>query len=195
MRRRRIVAIELGMCRSGRIGGASGSVTVGNGRSRELRLGRKRLQRADSHDFHAGTPESELSCSITANVRFSCTCIGDYFGFSTPEWARANSPTVMDRGPGELFDIIVRARHVAVLIIGHCTAQMLDDALGRRLRPGPLLQPRLAGAHRERSSSMRRRSRSSCGAARSAGMSRQRKTDVRLSQARVRSTTHRRGSS
>src|SRR3984893_3575719 len=37
MRRLRIVAIELGMCRSGRIGGASGSVTFGNGRSRELR--------------------------------------------------------------------------------------------------------------------------------------------------------------
>src|SRR5580693_9612435 len=37
MRRLRIVAIELGMCRSGRIGGASGSVTVGNGRSRERR--------------------------------------------------------------------------------------------------------------------------------------------------------------
>src|SRR5580700_7630817 len=33
MRRLRIVAIELGMCRSGRIGGASGSVTVGTGRS------------------------------------------------------------------------------------------------------------------------------------------------------------------
>src|SRR5262245_21907717 len=37
MRRLRTVAIELGMCRSGRIGGASGSVTLGNGRSRELR--------------------------------------------------------------------------------------------------------------------------------------------------------------
>jgi len=29
MRRRRMVAIELGMCRSGRIGGASGSITFG----------------------------------------------------------------------------------------------------------------------------------------------------------------------
>src|ERR1700730_10394493 len=37
MRRRRMVAIEFGMCRSGRIGGAPGSVTVGNGRSREWR--------------------------------------------------------------------------------------------------------------------------------------------------------------
>src|SRR3981189_2835758 len=37
MRRLRMVAIELGMCRSGRIGGASGSVTLGNGRSREGR--------------------------------------------------------------------------------------------------------------------------------------------------------------
>src|ERR1700731_1317521 len=37
MRRLRIVAIELGMGRSGRIGGASGAVTVGNGRSRERR--------------------------------------------------------------------------------------------------------------------------------------------------------------
>ena len=32
-----MVAIEFGMCRSGRIGGASASVTVGNGRSRERR--------------------------------------------------------------------------------------------------------------------------------------------------------------
>src|ERR1700758_5372925 len=37
MRPRRMVAIEFGMCRSGRIGGAPGSVTVGNGRSREWR--------------------------------------------------------------------------------------------------------------------------------------------------------------
>ena len=37
MRRRRMVAIEFGMWRSGRIGGASGSVTAGNGRSRERR--------------------------------------------------------------------------------------------------------------------------------------------------------------
>src|SRR5713226_300609 len=36
VRRRRMVAIELGMCRSGRIGGASGSVTVGNGKRREF---------------------------------------------------------------------------------------------------------------------------------------------------------------
>src|SRR5262249_51220833 len=33
MRRRRMVAIEFGVCRSGRIGGACGSVTVGSGRS------------------------------------------------------------------------------------------------------------------------------------------------------------------
>src|ERR1700758_1405467 len=37
MSRLRTVVIELGMCRSGRIGGASGSVTIGNGRSREWR--------------------------------------------------------------------------------------------------------------------------------------------------------------
>jgi hypothetical protein len=39
IRRRRKVAIEFGMCRSGRIGGASGSATLGNGRSREPRGG------------------------------------------------------------------------------------------------------------------------------------------------------------
>jgi len=33
--RRRIVAIEFGTCRSGRSGGASGSVIVGNGKFRE----------------------------------------------------------------------------------------------------------------------------------------------------------------
>src|SRR5881227_3261102 len=33
---RRIVAIEFGTCRSGRSGGASGSVTAGNGKFREL---------------------------------------------------------------------------------------------------------------------------------------------------------------
>src|SRR5438552_13132475 len=32
----RIVAIEFGTCRSGRSGGASGSVTAGNGKFREL---------------------------------------------------------------------------------------------------------------------------------------------------------------
>ena len=37
MRRRRRVAIEFGMCRSGRIGGVSGSVTIGKGRRREFR--------------------------------------------------------------------------------------------------------------------------------------------------------------
>ena len=37
VRRRRRVAIESGMWRSGRIGGASGSVTFGNGRFREDR--------------------------------------------------------------------------------------------------------------------------------------------------------------
>ena len=36
IRRLRTVMIELGMCRSGRIGGASGSITLGNGKSREL---------------------------------------------------------------------------------------------------------------------------------------------------------------
>jgi hypothetical protein len=36
---RRIVAIELGMCRSGRIGGTAGSVTGGNGRFLECRDG------------------------------------------------------------------------------------------------------------------------------------------------------------
>jgi hypothetical protein len=39
VRRRRIVAIELGICRSGRIGGASGSVTIGNGGFLEHRGG------------------------------------------------------------------------------------------------------------------------------------------------------------
>ncbi len=39
MIRRRMVAIELGTCRSGRIGGASGSVTLGKARSREERGG------------------------------------------------------------------------------------------------------------------------------------------------------------
>ena len=39
MRRRRMVAIEFGTCRSGRIGGASGSITVGNGRFLEDRGG------------------------------------------------------------------------------------------------------------------------------------------------------------
>ena len=39
VRRRRMVAIEFGMCRSGRIGGASGSVTWGNGRFLEVRGG------------------------------------------------------------------------------------------------------------------------------------------------------------
>ena len=39
MNRARIVAIEFGICRSGRIGGASGSVTVGNGRFLEHRGG------------------------------------------------------------------------------------------------------------------------------------------------------------
>jgi hypothetical protein len=33
--RRRMVAMEFGLCRSGRRGGASGSVTAGNGRLRE----------------------------------------------------------------------------------------------------------------------------------------------------------------
>src|ERR1700691_3689109 len=37
VRRLRMVAIEFGMCRSGRIGGASGSVTWGNGRFLEVR--------------------------------------------------------------------------------------------------------------------------------------------------------------
>ena len=37
--RRRMVAIEFGMCRSGRSGGASGSVTFGNGRRLEHRGG------------------------------------------------------------------------------------------------------------------------------------------------------------
>ena len=37
VRRLRTAAIEFGMCRSGRVSGASGSVTPGNGRSRELR--------------------------------------------------------------------------------------------------------------------------------------------------------------
>ena len=37
MRRRRMVSIEFGTCRSGRIGGASGAVIVGKGRSREER--------------------------------------------------------------------------------------------------------------------------------------------------------------
>ena len=35
VRRRRMVAIEFGMCRSGRKGGASGSITRGNGKFRE----------------------------------------------------------------------------------------------------------------------------------------------------------------
>src|SRR6266852_4578646 len=35
IRRRRTVAIEFGMCRSGRNGGASGSITSGNGKLRE----------------------------------------------------------------------------------------------------------------------------------------------------------------
>ena len=39
IRRRRMVAIEFGMWRSGRKGGASGSVTVGYGRLREQRGG------------------------------------------------------------------------------------------------------------------------------------------------------------
>jgi putative transposase len=39
LRRRRIVAIELGICRSGWIGGASGSVTIGNGKFLEHRGG------------------------------------------------------------------------------------------------------------------------------------------------------------
>ena len=37
MRRLRTVMIELGMWRSGRMGGASGSITLGNGKSRERR--------------------------------------------------------------------------------------------------------------------------------------------------------------
>ena len=37
--RRRVVATEFGMWRSGRNGGASGSVTVGNGKFREQRGG------------------------------------------------------------------------------------------------------------------------------------------------------------
>ena len=36
---RRMVAIEFGMCRSGRKGGSSGSVTVGYGKLREQRGG------------------------------------------------------------------------------------------------------------------------------------------------------------
>ena len=39
MRRRRILAIEFGTCRSGRIGGASGSEIDGKGRSHEERGG------------------------------------------------------------------------------------------------------------------------------------------------------------
>ena len=35
--RRRMVAMEFGMCRSGRSGGTSGSIMVGNGRLREER--------------------------------------------------------------------------------------------------------------------------------------------------------------
>src|SRR3954464_15538870 len=38
----RMVAIEFGTCRSGRIGGASGSITRGKGNRRELRGGRRR---------------------------------------------------------------------------------------------------------------------------------------------------------
>ena len=34
VRRRRIVEIEFGTCRSGRMGGASGSITLGNGKFR-----------------------------------------------------------------------------------------------------------------------------------------------------------------
>ncbi|MGO9306745.1 MAG: hypothetical protein ACLP3R_24045 [Candidatus Korobacteraceae bacterium] len=37
--RRRMVAIEFGMCRSGRSGGSSGSVTVGYGKFRQQRRG------------------------------------------------------------------------------------------------------------------------------------------------------------
>ena len=36
VRCRRIVAIELGICRSGRIGGTAGSITSGNGRFLEV---------------------------------------------------------------------------------------------------------------------------------------------------------------
>ncbi len=39
MNRRRIVAIEFGICRSGREEGSSGSVTAGYGRFREQRGG------------------------------------------------------------------------------------------------------------------------------------------------------------
>ena len=39
MSRRRMVAIEFGMCRSGRSGGTPGFVTVGNGKRLEQRGG------------------------------------------------------------------------------------------------------------------------------------------------------------
>ena len=42
IRRRRIVAIEFGTCRSGRSGGASGSVTLGKDRCFEERGGTRR---------------------------------------------------------------------------------------------------------------------------------------------------------
>jgi hypothetical protein len=41
MSRRRMVAIELGTCRSGRSGGASGSVTFGKGKFREENFGNR----------------------------------------------------------------------------------------------------------------------------------------------------------
>src|SRR3954467_14101721 len=45
----RTVAIEFGTCRSGRIGGASGSITSGKGNRRELRCGPSRG--GNSHPF------------------------------------------------------------------------------------------------------------------------------------------------
>src|SRR3982750_795067 len=46
---RRMVAIEFGTCRSGRIGGAAGSITCGKAKRRELRGGPSRG--GNSHPF------------------------------------------------------------------------------------------------------------------------------------------------
>src|SRR5258706_12734316 len=61
---RRMVAIEFGMCRSGRKGGSSGSVTVGYGKLREQRGG----TRSGGGNRHPLADEESLGCDAQRGV-------------------------------------------------------------------------------------------------------------------------------
>jgi len=105
VRRRRIVAIELGIGRSGRIGGASGSVTIGKGRFLEVRggtrsRGGKRLplgdQEAASGDAQCGVvgEASPTSPLIMAKSEFLLKLL--IVAFDAP------APPGLDPGVGEV---------------------------------------------------------------------------------------------